>query len=206
MSYRGVDDEPESVAGDEFVASPDVPDWDDEYIDRVSDRLSFNYDLERDHRVRGESFTLHGALRMESRKQFIHSALSYGHHASSEFLFVRRADRPSVAELEGFVGLGHTLAADIDADEEHFSTDFTFALVVETLGDDVRKFVVDFHDRNLLKYGYHGHYEINLLVVAPEAEELVASRNADIAEAFHLWESDEPERQGLLERVAGLFS
>jgi hypothetical protein len=185
------------------VEYPDVPDWDDEYIDRVSDRLLFNYDLERDHRIRGESFSLYGELRMENQRQFFHPALSYGRHESAEHLFVRRADRPSVAELERLVVLGHDLAEDIEADEEHFSTDFTFTLVANQL-DEVREFVADFHDRTLLKYGYYGHYEVNLVVAAPESEELVASQNADVAEAFRLWEPDETE-QGLLARLAGLF-
>lgn len=182
---------------------PDVPDWDDEYIDRVGERLRFNFDLERDHRIRDESFTLYGALRMESQKQFFHPALSYGRHESIEHLFVRRTDRVSTADLELLVGLGHTLAADIEADEEHFSTDFTFVLV-GAYGDDVREFVADFHDRTLLKYGYYGHYELNLVVVTPETEDLVASRNADVAEAFRLWDANETDR-GLLSRVRGLF-
>ncbi|HET7324921.1 MAG TPA: hypothetical protein VFJ06_11360 [Halococcus sp.] len=183
----------------------DVPDWDDEYLDRVSDRLMFNYDLEKDYRVRGETFPLYGTLRMESQKQFFHPALSYGRHESSEYLFVRRTNRTSVAELERLVTLGHDLAADIEADEEHFSTDFTFALVVADLDDKVRKFVTGFHDRTLLKYGYYGHYEVNLLVVAPEREELVASPNADVGEAFRFWEPTERKRRGVFSRVAGLF-
>lgn len=191
---------------EESVEYSDVPDWDDEYIDRVSDRLMFNYDLEKDYRVRGETFSLYGALRMESHKQFLHSSLSYGHHESSEYLFVRRVERASVAELERLVQLGHELAAEwISANEEHFSTDFTFALVVETLDDEIREFVAGFHDRTLLKYGYYGHYEVNLLVVAPDREELAASKNADVADAFRFWDPDESERT-VLSRIVGFFS
>ena len=181
-----------------------IPDWDDEYIDRVADRLQFNYDLERDHRVRGEPFTLYGFLRVESQKQFFHEALSYANHGSSEHLFVRRNERVDVAALETLVALGHDLAEGIDADEEHFSTEFTFVLVVEELSPTVREFVADFRDRTLLKYGYYGHYEVNLLVVAPEMEELVASENADVAAAFRLWETED-EPSGLVSRLAGLF-
>jgi hypothetical protein len=181
-----------------------VPNWDDEYVDRVADRLQFNYDLEDDYRVRGESFTLYGFLRVESRKQFFHEALSYANHGSSEHLFVRRDARADVAALETLVALGHDLAADIDADEEHFSTEFTFALVVSELSPAVREFVTDFRDRTLLKYGYYGHYEVNLLVVAPDSEELVASENADVAAAFRLWETED-EPSGLVSRLAGLF-
>jgi hypothetical protein len=183
----------------------DLPDWDDEYLHRVAERLQFNYDLEATHTVGGERFALYGALTLESHKQFFHSALSYGHHESAEHLYARRHDGVRVADLEALVALGHDLADDIDADEEHFSTEFTFALVVPRIPDDVREFVAGFRDRTLLKYGYYGHYEVNLIVVAPDAEKLVASENADVAEAFRLWETGNPEPEGLVSRLAGLF-
>lgn len=179
-----------------------VPDWDDEYVDRVSDRLMFNYDLQQDYHVHGESFTLYGSLRMESHKQFFHPALSYARNESTEHLFVRRATA-GVAALERLVDLGHTLADEwVAADEEHYSTDFTFVLVAPDIDDDVRRFVAGFRDRTLLRYGYYGHYEINLLVVAPDTETLVASANADVADAFRLWPAEDDAR-GLLGRLAG---
>jgi hypothetical protein len=46
--------------------APDIPDWDDEYVDRVSDRLMYNFDLAKDYRVRGEEFTLYGQLLVHS--------------------------------------------------------------------------------------------------------------------------------------------
>jgi hypothetical protein len=192
-------------ADSEREGTADLPDWDDEYLNRVAERLQFNYDLEAAHTIGGEPFALYGALTLESHKQFIHSALSYGHHESAEHLYARRRDGVRVADLEALVALGHDLGEDIDADEEHFSTEFTFALVAETIPDDVAAFVAGFRDRTLLKYGYYGHYEVNLLVVAPGSEELVASENADVAAAFRLWETDDPESEGLVSRLAGLF-
>jgi hypothetical protein len=183
----------------------DAPDWDDEFVDRVGDRLFTSYDLTKNARVDGERFTLRAELRMERYKQFFHPALSYGHHESAEHLFVRRVDRAGVAELERLVAFGHDLADRwIEPGEEHFSTEFTFALVVETAKIDpaVREFVADFRDRTLLKRGYYGHYEINLVVVAPEVEELSASTNADIADAFRFWEPDDAEREGVIGRLA----
>ncbi len=154
-----------------------VPDWDDEYLDRVSDRLLYSYDLEKDHRGGGERWDLYGELRVRSQKQFFHPALSYADHEAEEYLFVRRDSRPTVAELERLVALGHDLADDrVVADEEHFGTDVTFVLVADGIPDDVREFVAGFRDRTLLKFGYHGHYEINLVVVDPESEAYVAAR------------------------------
>ena len=66
-----------------------VPDWDDEYLDRVSDRLMYNYDLEKDRRVGGERWDLYGEMRVLSQKQFFHPALSYADHEAEEYLFVR---------------------------------------------------------------------------------------------------------------------
>ncbi|WP_210424036.1 hypothetical protein [Halorussus ruber] len=186
--------------------APDVPDWDDEYVDRVSDRLMHNFDLEKDRTVRGEAFTLYGQLVVHSEKHFFHPALSFGHHDQQEHLFVRRTGGASVADAERLVELGHDLADEwIEADEEHYSTDFTFVLVVPTISADLREFVADFRDRTMLKYGYYGHYEINLVAVAPDEDDIVASQEATVEEAFRLWDPIEKERPGLLRLIARRF-
>ena len=184
----------------------EVPTWDDEYFDRVSDRLMFSYDLERDYRVEGESFDLYGEFRMRTQKQFFHPALSYADHDRAEYLFARRAARPTVADLESLVSLGHALADDwIVPSEEHFGTEFTFVLVVDELTDSVREFVEGFRERELLAYGYYGHYEINLVVVAPDTETVIASTEADTAEAFALWGDVERPSESFLSRFAKRF-
>ncbi|WP_121741342.1 hypothetical protein [Natronorubrum halophilum] len=176
-----------------------VPDWDDEYVDRVSDRLMHNYDLEKDYALEGERFTLYGRMALSSKKHFLHPALSLAEHESTEHLFVRRVDAVDDRTLDRFVELGERLADEwIDPDEEHFSTDFTFVAIAPTIPEEIRERVSGFDGRTLLKYGYHGHYEINLAVVSPDGEELVASENADIAAAFQLWEPIEKNEPGLL--------
>lgn len=181
-----------------------VPDWDDEYVDRVSDRLFHNYDLERDYAVEGERFTLYGRMELVNKKHFLHPALSLAEHESTEHLFVRRVDSVDDRTLDRFVDLGERLADDwIDPDEEHFSTEFTFVAIAPSIPDAISERVAGFDGRTLLKYGYHGHYEINLAVVSPDTEDLVASENADVATAFRLWdpiETDDPGLLGLLSR------
>ncbi len=186
------------------VEGPDaVPEWDDEYLDRVADRLAASYDLEKDRAVRGERFDLHGEMTLRSQKHFLHPSISFAHHESAEHLFVRRVDRVRPADLDRLVDLGHDLADEwIVPSDEHYSTDFTFALVADELGEGIREHVSGFSDRTLLKFGYNGHYEINLLVVAPDDEALVASENADVAAAFATWDRIEPEKSGLLARIA----
>ncbi|KYH27084.1 hypothetical protein HAPAU_09740 [Halalkalicoccus paucihalophilus] len=180
-----------------------VPEYDDAYLDRVAGRLAANYDLQRDFRVRDEGFDLYGELSVRNHKQFLHPSISFAHHHSTEHLFARRVETVRQEDLDRLVGVGHELADEwITPSDEHFSTDFTFALVTDALGEGVREYVSGFSDRTLLKFGYHGHYEINLLVVAPDAEECVASENADVAVAFSLWEPIEPEKSGLLTRLA----
>ncbi|WP_396611197.1 hypothetical protein ACH9L7_13400 [Haloferax sp. S1W] len=182
---------------------PDAPDWDDKFLDRVSDRLMFNYDLEQDYVARGERFDLFGSMRMESRKQFVHPSINYANHHAKEYLFARRVDSATVAELERLVELGHTLADEwVDPSPEHFGTDFTFVLVAPDIPADVHDFVSDFSDRTLIKFGYHGHYEINVAVVAPENEAAIASRNADSVGAFTLWSDVAPTSStGLIRRL-----
>ncbi|SNZ17671.1 hypothetical protein SAMN06269185_3078 [Natronoarchaeum philippinense] len=180
-----------------------IPDWDDEYLDGVAARLARNYDLARDVTVDDEPFALYARMDMESRKHFLHPSIAFAHHEVHEHLFARRVDSLYVVELEHLVGLCHDLADDwIEPDEEHYGTEFTVVIVAPTLTDDVRSFVKGFRDRTLIKYGYHGHYEINLVVAAPSDEELVASENADVRTAFETWDPIEREEPGLLDLIA----
>ncbi|AEN06990.1 hypothetical protein Halar_3385 [halophilic archaeon DL31] len=87
--------------------NPDVPEWIDEYLDRVSDRLMFNYDLEKDFRAGGERFDLYGEMEMHHEKHFLHPVLSYGHHDNYEHVFANRAAHLDVAGFERLVDLGH---------------------------------------------------------------------------------------------------
>jgi len=183
-----------------------VPDYDDQYLDRVSDRLMYSYDLDRDVGVDGERFELYAEMRMRNQKQFLHPALSYADHETMEYLYARRVGRPSVPALEGLVDLGHRIADDrIEGDEEHFGTDVTFVLVTDDITDEVAAFVEGFRDRTLLKFGYYGHYEITLIVVDPDDERLVASEAADVAGAFRLWEPVETPDEGFFSRFAKRF-
>ena len=192
--------------GHEDPEEPQIPEWDDEYLDRVADGLKFNYDLARDERVRGERFPMYGRLLMENRKSFLHESINYANHSVREFLFASRVDAVTTATLERYVDLAHDLADErVDPDEEHRSTDFTFVVVAPEVPDDVREFVSGFRDRTLLKFGYYGHYEVNLAVVAPEDEDHVASRNADVWRAFVTWTDPDEDDGGVLSRLAGLF-
>ncbi len=184
----------------------DRPVWDDDYLDRVAGRLASNYDLERDYRVAGERFPLYGRMEIHSEKHFFHPALSFAHHESHEHLFARRADRVDPATVEHLVTLGHDLADEwIDADEEHYSTEFTFVLVTGRISGDVRDRVAGLDERTLLKYGFNGHYDVNVVVVAPTREEIVANEAADVTEAFAVWDEIEREEPGLLGLIARRF-
>jgi hypothetical protein len=171
-----------------------IPDWDDEFVDRVSDRLMFNYDLEKDYTVEGRQFTLYGEMQVHHEKHFLHPALSFAHHDTFEHLFVRDGETVTPDDVESVVEFGHDLAEEwIEADEEHYATEFTFAFVVDRIPDDVRSVVSGFRDRTLLKKGFNGHYEIHLVAVAPDREAIVASETASLDEAFRVWEPIEEE-------------
>ncbi|MFC6719725.1 hypothetical protein ACFQGT_12935 [Natrialbaceae archaeon GCM10025810] len=183
-----------------------VPDWEDEYLDRVSDRLMHSYDLEKDVSVRGERFDMYGELRVESSKHLFHPSVQYANHHMREFLYADRRDRASVADLERLVEIGHELADErVEPSDQHKATEFTFVLVAPEVPDDVAAFVRGFKDRTLLRFGFHGHYEIHLCVVAPEREAVVSSRRTEIDRAFALW-GPLVEKRGLVARLRGLVS
>jgi hypothetical protein len=212
---RAAESEDESSAGDADRRDPEelppeireaVPDYDNEYLDRVSDRLMYSYDLGADVVVDGEHFELTAEMRVRNQKQFLHPALSYADHDMMEYVFARRVSTPSVSELERLVEFGHDVADErIDGHEEHYGTDITVALVADRIPDDIAAFVDGFRDRTLLKFGYYGHYEVHLVVVAPDREEIVASESADTAAAFRLWERVDTPDEGFFSRFAKRF-
>jgi hypothetical protein len=181
----------------------EVPDWDDDYLDRVSDRLLSNFDMSKHARVGSYEFDLYGRMVIKNQKEFFHPALRYGYHESTEHLLVQRRPDATVADVEEFEAFAHALADDwiVDSDD-HFETIFTFVLVVPEVREDVRDYVADYYERPLLKYGFNGHYQIKFVVVSPETETLVASEEADVWRAFQLWANvDDSLPDGVLGRI-----
>lgn len=202
----GIDTPEETDTGDGSESAPtepDIPDWEDEYLDRVSDRLMYNYDLEKDVRVGGETFDLYGRMVLYSQKHFFHPAMNFANHETHEHLFATRMDSVRESDLDRYVDLGHQLADEwIDADEEHYCSEFTFVLVTSHIPEAVIERVEGFRDRTLIKFGYYGHYEVNLVVVDPDEETIAASQEADVATAFRLWDPIEKEEPGILDLIA----
>ena len=201
--------DPVAAAEEADIDLSGVPEWDDTYLDRVSDRLLFNYDLTQNKQVNGETFNMYAEMRLESHKHFFHPALDYANHETHEHVFVTQIDRPHVETVERFITLGHDLSDDstwLDPDEEHFGTEFTFVVIAETVPESVESFVSSFRDRNLLNFGYYGHYEIHLIVVAPDRQEAVASEQADTIQAFTLWQDVTDEQSGLISRIRGMLN
>ena len=202
MSEHADDTGPTSDGAKPESERAGIPDLDDEYLDGVARRLAYNYDLRSDDRFDGEQFDLYGRMTIRNQKHFLHPSLSFARHELAEHLFARRASTVRRANLDRLVSLGHEFADRwIDADEHHYSTDFTFVLVAEAIDEGLAEYVAGFSDRTMLSYGFHGHYEVNLAVVLPESEEAVASPGADVVEAFRLWTPIEREEPGLFQLI-----
>ncbi len=109
-------------------------------------------------------------LRRVAHREFetlLHPSVTYANHEAYEHLFVTRESRVSESRLESLVDLGHDLADEwIEANEDHFSTTFTFVVVAPEISDEVETFVEEFSERTLLKFGYNGEYKIRLAVAA----------------------------------------
>ena len=197
----GTEDSPEGTDGLPIAEWPEgVPRWNDDYFDRVALRLTHHYDLERDFDVDGNRFPMYGRLHVLHERHVIHQSVTFAEHRAEEHVFVDEITTPTVGDLERLSALGERLADEwIDADEDHYSTDFSFVVVARNLADDVATFVEGYSNRTLLKYGYYGHTEVNLVVVVPDEETSVASATADVEQAFRVWEpivKTEPGRIG----------
>lgn len=185
----------------------EVPVWDDEYLDAVALRLLHHYDLQREYTVDGEQFELYGHLEVKHERHAIHPSLTFAHHRTEEHLFVTRTSDLSTAELQRLETLGEQIADEwIDADENHYCTDITFAVVTELLPTEVQEYIDGYRNRTLLRKGYYGHYEINLIAVSPDREETVASQEADAEQAFRVWEPVVTETPGRLSRLIDWLS
>ncbi|RQG93391.1 hypothetical protein [Natrarchaeobius chitinivorans] len=196
-------DEPVSTDGDDVTdeaslgGAEDLSDWEGEYVDRVADRLSTNYDLERDRVVGAERFDLYGKSQIESSKHVLHPVVTDAHHEAYEHLFVTREPRVTQDRLESLITLGHELAVEwIDANADHYSTTFTFVVIAPDLPENVTTFVERFSERRLLKLGYNGRYTIRVAVAAPERKAFVSSPGAELEPVFVHWETEDVEPSG----------
>ena len=62
--------------------------------------------------------------------------------------------------------------------------------------------VAGLDERTLLNLGYYGHYEVKLVVEAPEARDIVANDAADVEQAFRTWDEIERTEPGLLQLIS----
>ncbi len=178
------------------------PTWDDHYLDELAARLAHSYDLQKDRQINSRSFPLYGYLELHRQKQVLHPALSFAHHQLYEHVLVTTTDTISQQTVSDLVELGHTLADEwIDPGEEHYSTEFSFGVVTDHIPKAVTTAVSTIDERTMLKYGFNGHYDINIIVVAPEQEALIANDTADIAEAFRHWPPADASPGGLFDRL-----
>ena len=184
-----------------------VPRWNDDYFDRVALRLTHHYDLERDYDVDGRRFPMYGQLHVRHERHVIHQSVTFAEHRAEEHVFVDAITTPTVTDLERLSGLGERLAEEwVEADEDHYSTDFSFVVVATTLADDVAEYVDSYSNRTLLKYGYYGHTEVNLVVVVPDEETSVGSETADVEQAFRVWEPIVKAEPGRISRLLNWLS
>ncbi len=179
-----------------------IPELTDPYVEAVGQRLVHNYDLEGDYTVNGERFDLYGYLEVHNQRQVLHPALSVGHHESREHVFLKRTETLSEADLDRMIELGHALAEEwITADEEHYSTEFIFVFVCSSLSDPVSNRIEELDERTLLKFGYHGHYDIHIAAVDPAQQHLVSNAAFNLTEAVRTWEPVGGTDSGLMPRV-----
>lgn len=198
--YRRLQDNPHvSEVPREFHRPNNVPVWeDDPYLDAIALRLMHHYDLERDKEVDSQVFPMYGRLVIENERHVLHPALSFGYHRSTEHLFVARPPTISEQTLTQAETLGLALADEwVSHDTEHYSTDFTFVFVTSPIPDSVTDWITGYEHRELYKYGYHGHYELNFVATDPEHERLITSANSSIEELLRTWDRphrDQPSR------------
>ncbi|MFB6283374.1 MAG: hypothetical protein ABEK59_05485 [Halobacteria archaeon] len=189
-----------------------VPRWDDSYFDSVAEKLAINYDLFKDHRIKDKLYPMFGVLKIDNYKRLLHPSLTYGHQRSIEYLFVERKSGLEQQELEKQVDFGKELAAengwdgpdslsvDHPDDADLFSREYTFVTVSSDVNHDVLNFVREFSDRNLIKFGLGGHYEINLVMVDLENQVSAGSKNTDLDAAFSNWDSRD-NRKTIIDKV-----
>lgn len=179
-----------------------IPELTDPYLETVGQRLVHNYDLESDYTVNGEQFDLYGYLEVHNKRQVLHPALSVGHHEAREHVFLKRTETLSEADLDRVIELGHALAEEwITADEEHYSTEFIFAFVTTSLAAPVSNRIEELDERTLLKFGYHGHYDIHIAAVDPTQQHLVSNAAFDLTEALRTWDPVSGTDPGLVTRL-----
>lgn len=177
----------------------EFPEWERDYLNRLAGRIVHSYDLEKNKHIRGFDFTLYASFEAQRHKQLFHPAISYAEHNLYEYLFVNEYDTVTIETVDQLIDLGHELADDwIDADDDHYATEFSFGLIVPSIPDDIRQYVSRIDERTMLRYGFDGHYDIHIIVVAPEEQSIVATDRAEIQAAFIEWDTQS--------RSTGIFS
>lgn len=157
------------------------------YIDKLADKLSAYFDIEKDWECKGLNCDLYARSFIQNEKYFLTRKARVYKFENYEHCLVKYYPRLDMQQLDTFTGdLKNAANELVVPHEEHMSSIVTGVLVVGQRPDmDVKDAVRRFKYHRGFAFGFKGWMDIRLLLVHPQSGEITANRKGKEVAKFY---------------------
>ncbi len=171
------------------------------YLQEIEERLSRNFNIERDNLVLDEELSLFAKMEIHNESYFASKKVKVWHVENYEYVFIKSVDTLNENSLQEFQDyLKKAIDHFVKPHSEHMFSVITGVLVVDQFDDSLIKKINQFKYRKSFALSFKGWAEIRLIVVDYHTNRVISNRKGKEVEGFYLPIMEE-KKKGILDFI-----
>lgn len=158
-----------------------------QYLDIIEERLSRNFNIQRNVRILEEQIELFAKLEVHNEKYFASKNVKIWRAENYEYCFIQSFDQIDERKIEKFQKLLiDSIDQFVQPHSEHMSSIITGVMVVNDLPETLEKKITRFKFRKVYAFSFKGWVEVRLIVVNLHSNRVISNRKGKEVQNFYL--------------------
>lgn len=152
----------------------------DEYIDIISEKLTYNYNVEKEKDLNGTMFDLHAICNVNNSKFIGSKKIVVYAYDNNSYIYVKNFKTLSIEDVRNVLDANaEKLLTSTQVDSEHMSTHYTIVFVTESsLPSELKNFIKKYRKQKSYAFGFKGWSSIGVVLVSLGENEIVYNKDA----------------------------
>ncbi|MFV0499677.1 MAG: hypothetical protein ACK5NF_06595 [Bacilli bacterium] len=157
------------------------------YIDDVSERLSFYYDIKSDQIINNTFFDLYAVSNVQNSKYMGSKKVVVYAYNNNSYIYIKKEKVITIDSIVEVLDKNVEILLNQSRDDDnHMSTHYTFVFVSDTtIDNETIKFVKKYRKQKSYSFGLNGWSSIGIILISLNNNTVINNKDAKrIAKAF----------------------